>query len=300
LDIWDHGQGWRAMMGASIPQFRSLAPTQGHPAATFRSISLDDTNHDQLYNRKIQDSLNGANLDVIGFDACLMSMVETTYAMRGVARVMVGSEELEPGTGWKYDDWLQALADNPSKDAASLGALLVNSYKNTYGDQDETTLSAVDLSHAEDLVTSVSTLGKILETELRHNAKPVISARANCLVYAPNAYGDNIEYFQHIDLGQFCDQLAELDKNKAVHDAAVAVRSKLRKCVTANYASKLRQGNFGATGLAIYFPRTGTLYKNDQFEDGGYRKDNKKFPVEFVQRFYWADFLHTYFGKVPN
>ena len=300
LDIWDHGQGWRALRGTSIPQFRSLAPAQIHPAATFRSISMDDTNDDQLYNRKIQDALTGANLDVIGFDACLMSMIETAYAMRGVAHVMVASEEEEPGTGWKYDDWLQTLEDNPGADAAALGAVLVNSYKKTYGDQQETTLSAVDLSRAEDLAASVSTLGKILETELRHNPKPVISARAKCLVYAPNAYGDNIEYFQHIDLGQFCDQVAGLDKNKAVHDAAVTVRSKLKKSISANYASKLRQGNFGSTGVAIYFPRTGALYKNDRFEGGGYRKDNKIFPVEFVQRFHWADFLHTYFEKVPN
>ena len=301
LEIWDHGQGWRVMMSSSVEEFRAAAPTQTRRAATFRSVSVDDTNGgDQLYNRKIQDALSGYGLDVIGFDACLMSMVETAYALRGVAHVMVGSEELEPGEGWKYDDWLKRLEASPSMDAAALGSLLVGSYKKTYGDQSPTTLSAVDLSQAEDLAGAVSALGDQLENELQKNPKAVVNARARCSVYAPNTFGNHRDYFQHVDLGHFCDQLHGLDNNRALQDAAVRVRSRLDKCVLANYASKLRMGRFGSTGLAIYFPQSGAIYKNDPYQENGYEKDNDKFPVEFVQRFHWADFLHQYFAKVPN
>ena len=55
--------------------------------------------------------MNGKKLDVIGFDACLMSMLEVGYAMRDVGNTLVGSEELEPGPGWKYDDWLRSIED---------------------------------------------------------------------------------------------------------------------------------------------------------------------------------------------
>jgi len=299
LEIWDHGQGWRVMMRSAIDEFRTAEQGQPERSATFRSVSVDDTNNgNQLYNRKIQDALSGYHLDLIGFDACLMSMIETAYALRNVAHVMVGSEEEEPGEGWKYDDWLNRLEANPSMDGAALGSLLVDSYRKRYGDNDATTLSAIDLSKAEDVASAVSVLGDQLGNELNKNSNGVVQARTKCSVYAPNPFGDGKDYFQHIDLGYFCDQLRGLDPE--VKDAASKVRSKVKECVLANYASKQRMGSFGSTGLAIYFPKSGAIYKKDPYQENGYEKDNQRFPVEFVQRFHWADFLHEYFAKVPN
>ena len=88
----------------------------------FRYVSHDEDTGDKLYNREIQDSLAGlaqnAKIDVIGFDACLMSMLETAYALRDRGAVMVGSEELEPGDGWSYDNFLENLvADRHRIDA---------------------------------------------------------------------------------------------------------------------------------------------------------------------------------------
>jgi hypothetical protein len=64
----------------------SVAPPPAIPlnqvvGGAVRYVSTDDTDGDELYNREIQDSLHallqGERLDLIGFDACLMSMVET-------------------------------------------------------------------------------------------------------------------------------------------------------------------------------------------------------------------------------
>ena len=54
-----------------------------------------------------------AKIDVIGFDACLMAMLETAYALRDSGSVMVASEELEPGDGWSYDNFLRRLSPTP-------------------------------------------------------------------------------------------------------------------------------------------------------------------------------------------
>lgn len=186
---------------------------------------MDESNgNNQLYNRKIQDALSGTNLDVIGFDACLMSMVETAYALRQVASVMVGSEELEPGSGWQYDDWLGQLVQDPSKDAAAVGSLLVSSFKNRYGDHEATTLAAIDLSQIEDLAKSVGALGDTLTTELNDHSNSIVTARARCAVYAPNAFGDQKDYFQHIDLGRFCEQIAASSQTDDVRRMAADVR----------------------------------------------------------------------------
>lgn len=160
LVIWGHGQGWRFFikslakrqrlvarsrgfetkdsadsLRAAAVQVRNgngvaaatgqTAPFRSAPGDAYRSASNDETNQDVLYNREIEDALkaalNGERLDIIGFDACLMAMVETSYALRDVAAYLVGSEELEPGPGWKYDDVLAAIVANPGQDAKTLG-----------------------------------------------------------------------------------------------------------------------------------------------------------------------------------
>ena len=95
LVIWNHGQGWRA--GDPRPEGAPPPPAEPQIAGGHRYVSNDDDTGDKLFNRAIQDALTtllaGERLDVIAFDACLMAMVETAYALRGVTRVMVGSEE---------------------------------------------------------------------------------------------------------------------------------------------------------------------------------------------------------------
>src|SRR4051812_32324835 len=93
LVIWDHGQGFRAatrgMTTAHVNHATSAPAVRG---AGFRSISSDDTNGgDKLYNKEVHDAVAGQGIDIIGFDACLMSMVETAYVLRDDAKVMVGS-----------------------------------------------------------------------------------------------------------------------------------------------------------------------------------------------------------------
>ena len=92
----------RAVFGTTIAQ-----------ATHDRAIAFDDTSKDFLDNLELKRVLSevkrqtGRELDVLGFDACLMNMVEVGYQLKGTARVVVGSEELEPGEGWPYDGVLQ-------------------------------------------------------------------------------------------------------------------------------------------------------------------------------------------------
>ena len=139
--VWDHGQGYRLRMqrllqAARFSTFGERAPIVAAAGqGGYRSISEDITDHDKLYNAEVAQgfsrALAGGKIDVLGFDACLMAMVETAYAMRPYARVMVGSEDLEPGEGWRYDDWVRRLVDQPAISPEQLGELLVDSYGST-------------------------------------------------------------------------------------------------------------------------------------------------------------------------
>jgi hypothetical protein len=312
LVIWNHGQGYRAYAMSGASAFSS-SPSQ----SPFRSISTDDLHHSKLYMRDVEDvlagvvasgALAGRKFDIVGFDACLMAMVENSYALRSVSKYMVASEELEPGLGWRYDDWLGQLTANPSQDGLALGKQLIDSYRRTYGDNTvpgadpNTTMSLSDLSKdgdaAGDLAGSVSSFAQALITALPSELDIVKSARAACPEYAPNSFGDGRNYFLHIDLGCFAQNVASKTKNQTTKRAAEQVLQAISSEIDADYVGAARQ-SFGSTGLAIYFPSTGAAYTADPYAEAGYEKNNTNHPVEFVQNELWTDFLHAYWQRVP-
>jgi hypothetical protein len=264
-----------------------------------RYVSMDDDTGDKLYNREIQDALatvtRTKKLDVIAFDACLMAMLETGYALRDVGTVMVGSEDLEPGAGWNYERWLRPLVERPNQyDAAALGRLVVSAYRDEYGNSDDTTMSAVALAKVKRLATAVSGFAREAKRKLAKQLPVLKKARDACANYAPG-YG-----LHSIDLARFVDQVKTNPKVDSTLGAkAQAVRKAIDATVLRNYASSSRQGRFGSDGVAIYFPNSAFAFHSDP-DRQGYMIGNTKYPVEFVQREAWAPFLHAYFRKVPQ
>ena len=328
LDIWDHGQGWRfrqtldvkpntegfqqlvahrvdllrsemaeddvRFLSASNPT-RPILPVTSTAAGAVRYISVDEGDNDKLFNREIQDTLEsllgGEKLDVIGFDACLMAMVETGYAMRNVADVMVASEELEPGAGWDYRIWLEELVKQPTMDAETLGQLLVSAYEAAYVADGDTTLSAVRLSEMDRLAQALSALARQIQDNISTEAMVVRDARDACKTYAPG-YG-----MHGIDLGRFLTQLQDRTSNASVRAAVGDALSALSDAVIANYAGYGRNDarGYGSTGLALYFPESEALFQSDPDADG-YLESNTEGPVQFVQDHQWDNLLMVFYA----
>jgi hypothetical protein len=345
LDIWDHGQGWRftdlvrllrdtetlaaiaserkeeikvaelMTIKEKTRDFSILAGIAPDSAteSTLRSISNDDTSASKLFNRELQETLEsvlrvdqgGEKLQVLGFDACLMSMVETAFAMRKVAEVMVASEELEPGYGWDYSLWLRSLVDKPAMDGIELGRTLVSAYERTYGTKaGDTTLSAIDLSKVASLAASIDEFAEalILRLAVESELQNILRARQVCLPYAPG------RGLHGIDLGRFCEKILTFSTDPLLRKRAEATRSTLAELVLQNYAGKTRKPTyeflyvgqrvgFGSHGLAIYFPESKLLFEADPIRNG-YEESNTDNPVEFVQVHHWDNFLQAYFDKV--
>src|SRR5947208_2910878 len=70
----------------------------------------------------------GRKLDLLGMDACLMSMPEVGYQMRSHVAFTVGSEETEPLDGWPYQEILGKLAKTPDMTPDGLGKVVVKEY----------------------------------------------------------------------------------------------------------------------------------------------------------------------------
>lgn len=342
LDVWDHGQGYRLMeaellvnnqrsrSNMAFSSYKSfIHPDQIKTTRTrstsdnlvrvgdnfrstieapFRSCSNDETDKDELYNKKIQDVLINVNktfgrkIDLIGFDCCLMSMIETAYAMRNGATYMVGSEDLEPGSGWKYDDWLSQLVkleNNREVDGITLGRILVSSYQKVYNMSiPTTTLSMIDLSKVEQVVPTINTFAVTLQQVLSNQITQIKKARSQCLNFAPNHTNPNP--FYHIDLILFCDLISRITTDNSLRTSALAAKNAVATLIISNYRGESRRGSFGSFGLAIYFPPNQTAYKSDKYAKNGYEKSNTFYPVEFVKTQRWSDFLHDYFQLVDK
>jgi hypothetical protein len=132
----DHGDGWSKAMG-------------GDDGPLFKGCCSDDSHGDSLsVQTEIRPAIEGEELDIIGFDACLMGMIEVGWALKDDADIMIASEASEPGDGWDYTNWLSHWIDGEHS-AENLGFECVETYGEyyaSYGDWWTLTLSAVDLT----------------------------------------------------------------------------------------------------------------------------------------------------------
>ncbi|HNX57534.1 MAG TPA: Ig-like domain-containing protein [Spirochaetota bacterium] len=112
LILANHGGGAR---GKTV---RSSSSHIKRSAPVYREICTDETNNDDcLYTAEISEGLTSAeSVNLLGFDACLMSSVEVAYQFRYdssntgfKAKFMVASAPNETGNGWQYTNILNRL-----------------------------------------------------------------------------------------------------------------------------------------------------------------------------------------------
>ena len=296
LVIWDHGEGWREVRARALRESSDQKLDKVGIAGIVRSSSYDEDTQRSLYNRDLQDSLRkiiSKKLDVIGFDACLMAMIETGYAMRDVGQIMVASQELVPGNGWNYKLWLQGLVGKPEMSGTELGKALVSAYQQEYSGTQDTTLSATDLGVMMDLADAVSEVADGLVKDLKGLLPIVKKARSDCEKYAPGYP------FPYIDLELFLAQAEHGHPDQQTQVSIRRARELLKKAVIANYAAPGRLGRYGSQGLSIYYPDSEAAFLKDPDHEG-YRKTNTIFPVEFVQKYKWVEFMEAFRQLVPK
>jgi hypothetical protein len=174
LVLWNHGGGWRGR----AEQKAGNAP--------FKDVCWDDTSWDVLYTYELRQALEEiettvGTIDLIGFDACLMGMIEVAYELRNHGEVMVASEEAEPVAGWAYDAVLADLAADPLMTAAQLGQVIVDRYAQETAWFPGYTLSAIDLSEVEELADRVDTLAETLGAHWEDDQDAVKSAATDVM-----------------------------------------------------------------------------------------------------------------------
>lgn len=304
LVLWNHGQGWddtdifagerhrglRRVANGRVrhalfrkPVLNVLRNTPGGPAVT-RAILLDDNAKDFLDNlemKKVLEAVHkklGSKLDLLGMDACLMSMPEVGYQMRDDVAFTVGSEETEPVDGWPYEEILTKLNKTPRMGPDELGKIVVKEYLASYkGGSEAVTQSLCDLGQSEGLATAMKKLGSSLKAALANPAarSAIRDARDKVQTY---------EVLDNVDLGDLCT----LIKGGAV---PAAVKSACGDVLTALEKYVISSGYVGAPmrnskGASIYFPTKSIspLYAG----------------LDFVEKTGWGDFLKAYLAALRS
>jgi len=251
---------------------------------TNRGIAYDDGAGDCLDNQELKrvvanaHRLLGRKVDVVGMDACLMTMLEVAYQLRDHAEVLVGSEELEPGAGWPHAAILGDLTKTPAMTASVLGATIVRRYVESYRHgAEEATQSAIDLGQLGDLVEVVDLLARRLLAGLK-------SAALTAAVHG--AWCRTLKFFDglYVDIHHLAGNLAKAAGPGPMADACFELQRVIDS--PGPRGPIIAAGHVGprmtrARGLSIYFP----AYRDPSIH---YRE------LDFAKRTAWGEFLEAH------
>jgi hypothetical protein len=269
VDVWDHGSG---LFGGKAP----------NPIT--KGFGWDDTTGNNMHTWDLPritgafKAAAGKNLDIFGFDCCLMSHSELAYELAGTTDFLAASEEVEPGAGWDYKGWLDAVAKGdhtPLAVASALTDTYVASYQpggaHSSGGSDNATFATTDINaYMANVAPAMTTFVTAAEASMAKNKTAYQQARQK----AQHFYNSDCA-----DIGNFLSIL------KVADPAVTAAQGKLAAAYkTAIVREGHTKGMPGATGNVVYFPAPGDTI-NPVYTDASkilFAKEN------------WKDFLKAY------
>ncbi|MBU7015067.1 MAG: hypothetical protein HXS52_09830 [Theionarchaea archaeon] len=279
LVLWDHGDGWKTRLTQITTKGKITSIQKKEP---LKGVCLDDTSGDYLTMPDLRTALNAATsggtdpLDIIGFDACLMAMLEVEYEVMPYCSYMVGSEESVPFDGWDYLTTTNWLVTNFACTPDQLASRIVTDYMNFYGFLGFETHSAVDLSLTSALATAVSTMATDLANGLPGYFSGIQAARDQVEVYMD---------YDFIDLYHFA-QLLQAE----IPDAQIQIDT--QNVMNAVTAAVIQEGhgvsNSDSHGVSIYFPYGFCSYLSSY-----------SLETSFAASTAWDEFLISYYTTVP-
>ena len=274
LILSDHGSGVR-------PFRRRLAK---------RAIIFSDSFDDYLSNSELKEALSeikekvlgGKELEILGYDASEMSMIENAYQVRHSAKYLIASQLSEPNDGYPYDRFLGTLVSNPDMPTEEFLREFVKHYMESYesgrptnGAGSSVTIAVYRLGLLKPLVDAIDELAKALLESLPKHARTIEEIRQATQVFSESIYRD---------LYHFCELLLQRFPEESVKRAAKKVIDAHGPSEDGALLAEAHRSGFdinvdNAHGIAIYFPSP------ENFE-AGYLTD-----LDFNRDCKWGAFL---------
>lgn len=306
LVLWDHGTGIIDPYGRRHIDTRTLF-VYNPEANTYeldrsigflelielindpKGICWDDSNGDYLTNQKfefalheiVSNVLHGKKFDIIAFDACLMSMIEIANITKNYANIQIGSVEVEPGPGYRYDVVLSPFL-NGCPEPRAFASHVVDSFATAYKPMGnhpgfvDYTQSALDLNLVGFLEQNVDQLGQLLDLAIQSpessQFKNIISLsrnRKNCTHFNEPSYIDLHHFYTNI-----LRNIVPLENNALAKQIKQVVQDgmQLINKVVIHTVSGANLPN--TKGISIYFPerKIHPSYKKTNFAKNAWAK----------------------------
>lgn len=264
-------------------------------------------------------------LAILGFDSCVMSMVEVGYEFKNVARTLIASEGSLPNSGWGYapmiSHFVSALANgrekaNRSPDenkrrlhetARSFVRSFTEFYKELAIGGGSIDIAAWDLDQVETLASQVGRLGEELNSILSRPSEPAFRELKKIIL---QSHYDSQTYMadQYLDIKDFCERLIDecgQARTAEVHGSLEPIVEACRNLINAVDKCVLKCGFSGdayqfSNGISMYFPwssvafaLTDTRYRMLSFVMGESDANEARGPGRD-----WYSFLLNYVGNV--
>jgi hypothetical protein len=233
--VWNHGTGFRSVR---------------------RDIGYDDFGS-SLDMPEIEDAFARSGIDprnkitILGFDACLMNMIEIANHFRDQVEILVGSQQTEPGDGWPYDRVLEVMKTTNSSTDMARG--IIKAYIKDYKERGifNVTQSAIETSKTDTAIKALKKLGDLLARDIEGYRDEIKRIRM---------LSQTFEMADYVDLIHLAELISErIDKESIVH-ATKAVIETASECVLVS--DTLGDAVREAHGLSVWFPAYETLYYN--------------------------------------
>lgn len=255
-----------------------------------RGICWDDSTGNYLTNQKLefalqeitQKILHGQKLDIIGFDACLMAMLEVAQITKGYAQMQVSSQEVELGPGWNYALVL-APFDTSALEPSAFANHIVNSFANAYNKvTNDYTQSALNLNVLPLLEQNINSIAEIFIAEAQagdatlKNIITLSRSKNACTHFDEPSYIDLHHFYSNV-----ANQLRNNGSSKPSYQQLIQLLESGKGFIKQIAFSNVSGPNLAnAQGISVYFPekRIHPSYKKSSFA-----AQNK-----------WANFLITH------
>ena len=269
--------------------------------------------------------LLGQRLSILGFDSCVMGMLEVAYQFSPFADALIASEGIVPEAGWTYGKILGCLAQNneletkkvaekfvtgfiESQDAYKIGGVAVDMAAWDFTPETKTN-GDIWYPGIDNLAEAVNYLSTYLHECFRK--KDLIYRQMERIILQVHWKCQSYMFDQNIDLGDFCELLMKEcksfikdfkevlpeDELKFLQDVVKQCKNVLKMLKQFVIVSGYSGGKYQySNGVSLFFPWSYETFETvrSNYEDLWFYKniDPKS------KKYSWLSFLELYLGEV--
>ncbi len=190
----------------------------------------------------------GEPFDIIGFDASLMSNLETATALSIYCNYLVASEDIIPSMGWDYRGLFEYLSNNPESTAQDVGKVICDGVVAKTEDKHKkhVVMAVTDLSAVTRLLQSFEGMANTMSdtTEDLSQFRNLKSELDEVVAVGPNCEVEG--YSGLVDIVSLAEGVFDATK-----DDSARISNAMSKTVV--YVTGDREKT-GMSGMNVYFP----------------------------------------------